>query len=291
MVKPTLVINIRPSGQEAVKPSELIQITGHHALGLASRRMITILWHNAHKQGIEEGKDYIIPLSDLRSDGHHGSEQIRETIRALMTTLIEVRNQQGNVETTVQILGGNDMFKKDRAEGTLTYSFDKRLIWILKDSAIWGKISMPVLMSFSTKYAVSLYENVAQLFNLDFKHTETFTIQEFRWMLGVEENKYSSFGELNKHVLKRAVDEVSALAPFNIQIQPVKTGKKVTHLIMGWWEKSEDELKAAYREIARPKVGRRARIEGTTEHLVPSTRIEDQLRKERVIHKRLPKTS
>jgi len=291
MAKPTLVINIRPTGQEAIKPSELIQITGHHSLGLASRRMITILWHSAHQQGIEENKDYRIPLSDLRSDGHHGSEQIRETIRALMTTLIEVRDHQGNTETTVQILGGNDMFKKDRAEGVLTYSFDKRLIWILKDSAIWGKISMPVLMAFSTKYAVSLYENVAQRFNLEYKHTETFTIEEFRRVLGVEEGKYGSFGELNKHVIRRALDEVSALAPFNIQIQPIKTGKRVTHLVLGWWGKTEEEMKAAFQELARPRVGRRSRIEGTTEKVVPTTRVEEQLRKERVIRKRLPNPS
>jgi len=163
MAKSTLVINIRPRGDEAVKPTELIQVTGHHALGLAARRMITLLWHSAHKQGIEENKDYTIPLPDLRTDRHHGSDQIKETIKTLMTTLIEVRDHTGNAETTVQVLGGNDMFKKGRKEGLLTYSFDKRLIWILKDSEIWGKISLPILMAFSTKYAVSLYENIAHV--------------------------------------------------------------------------------------------------------------------------------
>jgi hypothetical protein len=54
-----------------------------------------------------------------------------------------------------------------RAAGVLTYSFDWRLLEILKDSTIWGKIALPVLMAFQSKYAVSLYENIAQMVNLD----------------------------------------------------------------------------------------------------------------------------
>ena len=53
-----------------------------------------------------------------------------------------------------------------RPAGVLTYSFDKRLIEVLKDSTIWGKIALPVLMAFTSKYAVSLYENLAQFSNL-----------------------------------------------------------------------------------------------------------------------------
>ena len=67
----------------------------------------------------------------------------------------------------VQFLGGNDLDDPDRPAGVLTYSFDKRLIEILKDSTIWGKIALPVLMAFTSKYAVSLYENIAQLVNLE----------------------------------------------------------------------------------------------------------------------------
>jgi len=290
MNKPALVINIKPSRDEAVKPSELIQITGHQSLSLFSRRSITILWHNAHRQGIAEGKDYTIPLADLRTDGHHGSEMIKETIKTLMTTLLEVRDSEGRVETMVQFLGGNDLRDKDRAEGSLTYSFDKRLVKVLKDSSIWGKIAIPVLMSFGTKYAVSFYEHLAQWSNLDYKSTQQFTLEQFRQVMGVEEGKYATFGGLNKHIFKKSMDEINALAPFNVSVTPIKTGKRVTDVMVGWWMKSETELKEAYAELNRSKVGRRARIEGKVEHVNPIPRVEEQMRKMR-LKSRLPNPS
>ena len=271
-----------PTVDEIIKPSELIQITGHQSLTLNARRAITVLWHNAHRQGIEEGKDYSIPLSDLRPDRKKGNEWVEEAIVSLMQTILTVQ-LSGNRTRRVQFLGGNDMGDPDRPEGMLTYSFDKRLVEILRDSYIWGKIALPVLMAFSSKYAVSLYENLAQRLNLEFKSTEDFTLEEFRSLLGVEEGKYPKFGALNKHVLQPAVLEINALAPFNVSLIPIKTGKRVTHIKIGWWTKSEEELKEAYQEVQRPKVGRKARISGAAQYVSkPLPRVEDQMRKTRL---------
>jgi predicted DNA-binding WGR domain protein len=85
------VLNLRPRRDQAVKPAELIQITEHQALTLNARRSITILWHNAHLQGVAEGKDYTIEIDDLKPDNHHGYEQVEEAIEALMTSILKVR--------------------------------------------------------------------------------------------------------------------------------------------------------------------------------------------------------
>ena len=255
------VLNLRPNSNEAVKPSELIQISGHQTLSLNARRAITILWHNAHKQGIQEGRDYSIELSELRTDGHKGTERTEEAVLMLMQTVLTVKLSDGRVRR-VQFLGGNDMDDPHRPAGLLTYSFDKRLVEILRDSKIWGRIAIPVLMAFSSKYTVSLYENACQWANLTKKVYQDFTLEEMRDLLGIEAGKYSAFGDLNKHVLKPSVDEINALAPFNVSIYPRKTGKRVTHIRIGWWQKSVDEMKEAWRESERPRVGRRARITG-----------------------------
>ena len=161
-------LQMKPRNNEAIKPAELIQVTGHHELTLNARRAITILWHSAHAQGIEEGKDYSIEIDQLKPDGHKGYEMVEEAIEALMRTLLTVTMLDGKTRR-VQFLGGNDLDAPDRSAGVLTYSFDKRLIEILKNSAVWGKIAIPVLMAFTSKYAVSLYENIAQLSNLTHK--------------------------------------------------------------------------------------------------------------------------
>ncbi len=256
------VFDLKPRRDQAVKPAELIQITGHQALTLNARRSITILWHNAHMQGVEEGKDYTIEIDDLKPDNHKGYEQVEEAIEALMTSILKVRLADGRTRR-VQFLGGNDLDDPDRSAGVLSYSFDKRLVEILRDSAIWGKISLPVLMAFSSKYSVSLYEHISQWTGLSRKSYQDLTLEEFRELLGVEEGKYAAFGALNKHVIKQTVLELNALASFSVTIVPIKTGKKVTHIRVGWWQKEKEELEAAWREVHRSKVGRRARITGT----------------------------
>lgn len=260
------VFDLKPRRDQAVKPAELIQITGHQALTLNARRSITILWHNAHMQGIEEGRDYTIEIDDLKPDDHKGYEMVEDAIISLMQTILTVKLPDGKTRR-VQFLGGNDLDDPDRPAGVLNYSFDKRLVEILKDSAIWGKIALPVLMAFSSKYSVSLYENVAQWAGLSRKTFQDMSLDEFRALLGVEKGKYSAFGALNKHVIKHVVLEVNALAPFSITIMPVKTGKKVTDIRVGWWSKSKEEIDAAWREVNRSKIGRKARISGQAVHV------------------------
>lgn len=256
------VLALKPRRDQATKPAELIQITGHQALTLNARRSITILWHNAHMQGVEEGKDYTIEIDDLKPDNHKGYELVEEAIEALMTSILKVRLADGRTRR-VQFLGGNDLDDPDRPAGVLSYSFDKRLVEILRDSAIWGKISLPVLMAFSSKYSVSLYEHISQWTGLSRKSFQDLTLEEFRELLGVEEGKYSAFGALNKHVVKQTALEINALASFSVTVVPIKTGKKVTHIRIGWWQKEKEELDAAWREVHRSKVGRKARITGT----------------------------
>ncbi|WP_181708692.1 replication initiation protein [Chthonobacter rhizosphaerae] len=273
-----LTLTLTPRSDEAIKPAELIQVTGHHDLTLNARRAITILWHHAHLQGVGEGRRYTVEIDELKPAGHKGYEMVVEAIEALMRTLLVVKLPNGKTRR-VQFLGGNDLDSPDRPAGVLTYSFDPYLIEILQKSTIWGKIALPILMAFTSKYAISLYENVSQLVNLSFKTQTDFELNEFRSMLGVPDDRYPLFGEFNKHVLKPAVAEINALAAFNLSVLPVKQGKKVVRIKVMWWKKDQDELKAAYAEVQRSKVGRRARIAGTVETVFAPMPSEGRLRR------------
>jgi len=282
---PLRVLDLRPRRDQASKPAELIQITGHQVLTLNARRAITLLWHNAHLQGIEEGKDYVIEIDDLKPDTHKGYEMVEDAIVSLMQTILTVRLSNGKTRR-VQFLGGNDLDDPERPSGVLSYSFDKRLVEILKDSAIWGKITLPILMAFTSKYAVSLYENAAQWTGLTKKLFQDMTLDKLRELLGVEGNKYPAFGALNKHVIKPAVMEINALAPFNLSILPYKTGKKVTGVRIAWEMKDREQMEAAWREVNSSKTGRRARIGGYAETVLPVFPSQNRLAREaRTEHK------
>ncbi|HDZ73823.1 MAG TPA: RepB family plasmid replication initiator protein [Aurantimonas coralicida] len=275
---PLLTLTLTPRNREAIKPAELIQVTGHHELTLNARRAITILWHHAHMQGVEESKDYTIEIDDLKPDGHKGYEMVEEAIEALMRTILTMKHMDGKTRR-VQFLGGNDLDDPDRPAGVLTYSFDKRLVEILRDSQIWGRIAIPILMAFTSRYSVSLYENLAQFANLNYKTSAEYTVADFRQLMGVPSDRYKSFGEFNKHVLKPAIAEINVLAPFGVTVLPVKEGKKVVKINLGWWKKTEAGLREAYAEAQRPKVGRRARIRGTVEYVSAPLPSQERLRR------------
>jgi hypothetical protein len=265
---PLYTIKLQPRGREAIKPAELIQVTGHQTLSLYARRAITILWHNAHQQGVEPGKDYSIEIDNLKTDGHKGYDVVEDAMVSLMRTILTVKLPNGATRR-VQFLGGNDLDDPKRPAGVLTYSFDKRLIDILQDSTVWGKINVPVLMAFMSKYSVSLYENIAQKVNLGRKQFHTYSLAEFRELMGVQDGQYKTFGEFNKHVLKPAVMEINALAAFTIGVLPVKQGKRVVQVSVSWMHKDADALQAAMKEVENTKVGRKARISGTVETIAP----------------------
>jgi Initiator Replication protein len=279
---PLHTIKLQPRGREAIKPAELIQVTGHQTLSLYARRAITILWHNAHQQGVEEGKDYSIEIDNLKTDGHKGYDVVEDAVVSLMRTILTVKLPNGKTRR-VQFLGGNDLDDPGRPAGVLTYSFDKRLIEILQDSRVWGKINVPVLMAFMSKYSVSLYENIAQMVNLERKQSHTYSLAEFRELMGVQDGQYKTFGEFNKHVLKPAVLEINALAAFTIGVLPVKQGKRVEQIMVNWMHKDADALRTAMKEVESTKVGRKARISGTVETIAPPMQsIERLMRADRL---------
>ncbi len=163
------------------------------------------------------------------------------------------------------------MTAKGRPGGVLTYSFDKRLVELLEPSARWGQISLPVLMSFSSKYAVSLYENITQSVNLRHITNATYSIDEFREMMGVPAGRYAVYGDLNRHVIKPSVTEINALAHFDISVLPIKKGKKVDQIMIGLGAQDDDARHEALRERDRPRIGRRARLTNRVEHVAEAT--------------------
>ena len=185
---------------------------------------------------MEPGKDYSIEIDNLKTDSHKGYDVVEDAIESLMRTILTVKRPNGKT-TRVQFLGGNDLDDPKRPAGVLTYSFDKRLIEILQDSTVWGKINVPVLMAFMSKYSVSLYENIAQMVNLNHKQFHSYSLAAFRELMGVQDGQYKTFGEFNKHVLKPAVTEINALAAFTISVLPVKEGKRVAQINVGWMHK------------------------------------------------------
>jgi hypothetical protein len=267
-----LTVDQRNNLDGFVKPGELVDMRAGADLSLQDRRIFNLLIENAWSQ-ISEEKAHSIAMAKLRGPHHRGGERVADSVKALMTTLVEIPALLDGEPAifATQLLGETTRFiDEDSAKATLLYHFPPGLRRIIKDSRYWGRIKAYVMFSFTSKYALALYEALCLRGNLRVNE-QTFSVADFRALLGIEPGKLELFKNLKKWALDPAVTEVNALSDFNVQIHPIREGGLQRGKLVGfrlWWEKKEkDDWKAALDEIMRPKVGRRARIRGTVERV------------------------
>ena len=183
---------------------------------------------------------------------------MKQTLRHLQQTLI-VSVQANGDEVTSQLLGSTRI----KPNGDLTYSFPAELADLLKDSSVFAKLDLEVMKSFSSKYAFALYEEVSRRINLSHKITEELTVQGLRDLLGVEDGKLITHNNLRTKALEPALVEVNSITPYQVTIIPKKKGRKVVSFLFGWSIKDVSGMQKAYTELQQPKIGRKARLDGT----------------------------
>jgi hypothetical protein len=264
----TRTLDIVPNMGEMVKPVELIEVKGGSRLTLADRRLFNILLRTAFGAGLgEKHRRFEIEVADLR-EPHGGNDRLIQSIEALMKTVVTVGHPDGSTDR-VQLLGWNNLSHSKRRRGVLKYSIAPELAALLMNSTVFAKLEIEVLRAFTSKYALALYEAVARRVRLKHICTERFSLDGFRELLGVEDDKLTTFGHLNLYAIKPALAEVNALSDFNVTVLPEKTGRRVTGFLIGWGAKDIQGRKAAYAELQRPRVGRKARIDGAVEEMLP----------------------
>jgi plasmid replication initiation protein len=163
----------------------------------------------------------------------------------------------------VQLLGGN--IETTRRDGLLEYEIPQRLRRIIKDSTVFARLQREVMFALSSKYALTLYEMVQKRGNLRFRSSEKFSLEDLRGVLGVAKGKLTSWSNLKLRAIDPAVIEVNALSDYIVAVEPVKTGRRVTHVELKWWKKDAGGTTEAERELGASKVGRKARMEGRVE--------------------------
>jgi|tagenome__1003787_1003787.scaffolds.fasta_scaffold20538261_1 plasmid replication initiation protein len=260
-------IDQRPAPGSMIKPGELIDVLDM-ALTLADRRIYNLLIENAWDR-IGEDVTHCIAKTDLRGT-HEGGERLADSIDRLMRTIVRVRVEQDGRLAVMKITLLSRTTEHDDEKGLLYYRFDTELRRIIQDSRVFARLRKEVMFAFTSKYALALYEMGEKRRNMQFRWLETFELDELRELLGVKSDELTTYGNLNAWCLKPATREVNGLAGFGVAFRPVKTGRKVTGIQLAWWRKSEDELRAAFAEVQRHRTGRRARLVGSIENVLPT---------------------
>jgi hypothetical protein len=261
--------DVSPRAGEMVKPREIIGIAGFEGWTLADRRTWNLLLVNAWGDRLEDPTaDFYINLRELRGL-HNGNDRVKPCLEKLQKTLVSAKMPDGTTRT-VQMLGGTDMDDSGREDGVLKYDFHRKLVPLLRDSEVYARMEMKVLSAFTSKYALGLYEVLASKVNMR-RQSEVVDVTTLRQWLGVPEGKLARWPDLKRFALNVALDEVNGLSPFSVEAEPIKRGRKVVQVHLSWAKKEpfSPSEQAAAREVNRAKVGRKARLSGTAEKVVP----------------------
>jgi hypothetical protein len=259
-------LDAKPNEHSIVKPGELVDIVEMTPLTLNDRRIYNLLIANAWEH-IGEATQHTIRKSELqRPDGaHKGTERLEDSIRRLMSAIVEVRVMRDRKWETkrVQLLGGNVV--PDADDGLIRYDFQPLMREIINESRVFARLHKQIMFALSSKYSLALYELIQKRGNLT-KSFEDLPITDLRNFLGVPPGKLSSWINLKNKAITPAVKEVSDMSEFVVTIEPVKGKKRgFTDVRLSWQRKGLPELQQVERELSHSKVGRKARLSGTVE--------------------------
>ena len=259
-----------------VKAGEMIEVRQSSVLTLHDRRVLNLLIRHAGEQ-IADDQEHLIPMRHLRSPAHRGGERVRDSIERLMTTLVLVptKDSKGHKATrrTALLSDTTTTDDEDNPQGEVRYSFSPTMRDILRQSQYWGRIKPHVMFAFSTKYALALYEALCLRRNLA-RAEEMLSVEEFREVLSVSPDKLKGFAQFKQTALQPAVEEINALSDFDVMVEPTRHGGPKRGRLIGfrlrWKLKEPEEWDHVMAELLRSKVGRKARIRGTTKPLAPT---------------------
>ncbi|MBK5927504.1 RepB family plasmid replication initiator protein [Rhodobaculum claviforme] len=252
-------IEARPNSESLVKPGELVDLIEVTPLTLNDRRIYNLLLENAW-EAIDKPVTHVIAKSALRGS-HNSNDRLGDSLERLMAAIVKVavmRDGEAAVER-VQLLGGN--LEGLKATGVIEYEIPARLRRIIGDSTVFARLQREVMFALSSKYALTLYEMVQKRGNLRWKASERIALDSLRGILGVPKGKLTSWSNLRLRAIDPAVAEVSALSDYVVEVDPVKTGRAVTHVELRWWRKDGDATAAADRALQFSRVGRRTRAD------------------------------
>lgn len=260
-----------PNFDGMVKPGELIEVRPSADLSLHARRIFNILIENAWPE-ITEDKPHRVETYKLRGR-HKGEKWVADSLRQLMTTVVEVPTkidgQAAAYETTL-LVETIRTIDENNDKAVIIYTFSKGMRDIISKSNYWGRIKGYVCFSFSSKYALSLYETLCLRGNLRINE-QRFSVEEFRTLLGVPEGKLKGFPQLKQSALDPALLEVNALSDFTVEIEPIREGGRIRGRLIGfkmtWDKKPREEWIEVLDELGRHKTGRKARITGRVEQI------------------------
>lgn len=213
-----------------------------------------------------------VTLAALNEGFHTSTEELVELIDELHTTTLRMHltDAKGRRYTkSGPILSDVEREEETEAQAEVRFEFSPAMRQAIANSTHWAVISRRAVLAFESRYALRLYTLLSLRAGLR-KATEPFLEDDLRELLGVPSGKLRRWQDLKRKAIEPALAEVNHLTGLTAGYTTIKRGRQIIGVTLAWGVKAHDDRVEAMKELERPKVGRRARRDGTTEELVAS---------------------
>jgi hypothetical protein len=231
----------------------------HLMIGTAGGRMADDITHQMRLSDVKKidgmqnhTRKTIVPLFvELRAATivHDDTEKMRVTIGGLLDeTTIDYRH-----EVSGDIL--------------ISWGFGRTFRRMAQESNHWAILDRQAVFHLGSKYSVLLFQHIASLQNLKHVTSKRFSVAELRAVFGVSEGTMPRFANLKARAIVPAISEINSdLTRLYLTATYHKIGRTVAEVEIAW--KVKEDLTKVKDELARPKIGRKERRDGTAETLV-----------------------
>lgn len=257
------------------KPGELVESefeTG--SLSAAARKAFALM---IRKAGPEAGEDktFTITKKELRGS-HKGNERIQAVMDELLRVIVRIRTTSKKGKPAIMsqsLLSSCVEESSEDGMSVVEYTFSDNFKRVIQRSDYYARVNLGVTLSLQSRYSLTLYDMGCLVINRQNRMVKM-NVDDLRRRLGVPDGSFKNFAEFRRDVLAKSKAEIDQLADFTVEWEEIRgsgRGRPVEVVKLTFSPKDPGEQEETAKELDRPKVGRRARREGTVEtvHVPP----------------------
>ena len=215
---------------EVIKASPAIQIQSR--ISLLQRRAWNVLLANAYNE-LPDKDIYSVSIVELAAKlgfGKGNQEYLKDVLRSIVDCKVEwnILGKDKEEEWGVASLLAEVRIR----DGICFYQFPHTLRLKLHNPRVYAKLNLRLQNQFRSRYALVLWEVCFDYFDTDRDQGETpfITIEVFKGLMGLEKDEYSVFKELNRNVIKPAINEINGLTNYHVEVEQKRIGRRIGEL-------------------------------------------------------------
>lgn len=213
-----------------VKSNQVIEAS--YTLTTIEQRLILSAIAQVPK-GEEISDDVLYPLTTknlvkLGGDGKASHKEFKDAVNRLYERSIVLRD--GDESDSFRWI----QEKVFKGSTVAFIRFSKPILPFLSNlKAEFTKYLESDIVGMSSPYSIRFYELIMQYRSVG--HREI-SLEDLRWMFQLQ-NKYPVWADLKKRVIEQAIKEINEHSPYNLTIEPKRTGRKITSIVLKFQDK------------------------------------------------------